>query len=456
MLILARLHETLASHPGDDGRGEQGHILLRVFAMLERANIRYCVLHGYEGFSRPIESDVDCIIDPSVSNRALRDLFHRNSDFIGAELIRCQGAYLVLACRNPDGTHSFLALDFTRHCDVKDLPLYDGDEILSTRRYEQFYIPASDVEFGAYLARCIAKKTLCEDRARRLSNLFRKNPAHCTAQIARHWSSKNAQFIVAGAQSGDWRSVRERLSSLQADLRWNAIKRRPLRFLANKFYSFTGRINRVLRPDGVSVVFLGPDGAGKSSVIETIGPKLADVFPRSTCLGFAPGLLAFLRRGKSSTSEPHGQQPRSQLVSLARIAYWFVFYMLGFVALRLAVARSTLVLYDRHFVDILVDQKRYRYGGPVWLLRLLWQIIPKPDLIILLDAPAEVLQARKQEVPFEVTALQRQAYLELVQTLPNGRIVDASQRPVHVANSIGEIILRYAANRVCGKTTNTI
>lgn len=424
--------------------------------MLERAGIRYCVLHGYEDFSGPIESDVDCIIDSSVSNRALRALLQRNSGFIGAELVRCQGSYFVLASRNPDGAHSFLALDFTRNCDVNELPLYDGSEILATRRYEQFYIPASDVEFGAYLARCIAKNNLGDDRTRRLNNLFLKNPAHCSAHIARHWGSANAQRIVAGAQSGDWRSVRERLSSLKAELAWNAIRRHPMRFIFNKFFSITGRIKRVLRPDGVSVVFLGPDGAGKSSVIEAIGPKLADVFPRSTCLGFAPGLLSFLRRGKTSTSDPHGLRPRSQLVSLARIAYWLIFYMLGFVALRLAVARSTLVLYDRHFVDILVDQKRYRYGGPVWLLRLVWRIIPKPDLIILLDAPAEVLQARKQEVPFEVTARQRQAYLEILQTFPNGRIVDASQWPAHVANSVVEIILRYTAERAGGSTTNTI
>ncbi len=58
------------------------------------------------------------------------------------------------------------------------------------------------------------------------------------------------------------------------------------------------------------------------------------------------------------------------------------------------------MLNDRHFLDILVDQRRYRYGGPLWLLRLIRRLIPKPDLVNLLDAPPKVLQARKQELSF--------------------------------------------------------
>ena len=60
---------------------------------------------------------------------------------------------------------------------------------------------------------------------------------------------------------------------------------------------------------------------------------------------------------------------------------------------------------------MLVDPRRYRYGGAMWLARWVGKIIPKPDLWILLDAPAEVLQKRKQEVPPEETARQRRAYL---------------------------------------------
>jgi thymidylate kinase len=422
---------------------EQERILLSVFRMLENAGVEYCVPHGYDDFSSPMKSDVDCIISANVSDRALEALLRSNSKVIGAELVLRRNAYFVLASRDENGTHSFIALDFSRNYDVCDLPLYSGRELLQTRRSGNVRVPASDIEFGAYLARCVAKRSLNEDRTRRLSDLYQRSPLDCAQQVSRFWSGTSAKLLVAGAESGDWTAVYDNLSNIAAELRRKAIGRRPARFLANKILAIARRVKRLLNPDGLSVAFLGPDGAGKSSVIATLPSSLDFVFPRVSELGFAPGLLSFMRRGSRSTSEPHGLQPRSPLISLARVAYWISYYILSWPALRFALARSTLVLYDRHFVDILVDQRRYRYGGPLWLLRLAWRCIPKPDLIILLDAPAEVLQARKQEVPMEVSARQREAYLALIHTLPNGHIVDSSQSSGDVTNDIVEIILRH-------------
>jgi thymidylate kinase len=53
--------------------------------------------------------------------------------------------------------------------------------------------------------------------------------------------------------------------------------------------------------------------------------------------------------------------------------------------------------------------------------------MPQPKLWILLNAPAEVLQARKQEVTPQETARQCEAYLAFVRKLHRHVIVDASQ-----------------------------
>jgi thymidylate kinase len=106
------------------------------------------------------------------------------------------------------------------------------------------------------------------------------------------------------------------------------------------------------------------------------------------------------------------------------------------------------VLHDRHLVDALVDPKRYRYSGPMWLLRLIWWFVPRPDLIILLDAPPEVLQARKQEVSFEESARQRKAYRSLVGRMVNGHIVDAARPLDEVVRAVNDLILHYLSARV--------
>ena len=117
----------------------------------------------------------------------------------------------------------------------------------------------------------------------------------------------------------------------------------------------------------------------------------------------------------------------------------------------MVLARAALVMYDRHFVDILVDTRRYRYGGPDWALQWVWHLMPKPNLVILLDAPAEILQQRKQEVPLAVTARQRDAYLALVRNIPNGHVVDAGQSREAVTDQVARVVLRYLAARVADR-----
>jgi thymidylate kinase len=53
--------------------------------------------------------------------------------------------------------------------------------------------------------------------------------------------------------------------------------------------------------------------------------------------------------------------------------------------------------------------------------------MPQPRLWVLLDAPAEVLQTRKQEVSMEETARQRDAYRAFVQNQKDYVIVNAAQ-----------------------------
>ena len=427
-----------------------GRVLANVFAALDRANIPYCVLHGYETYPQAIKSDVDFVVDAKVTPRRLCNLLHRESESIGARIVRCRGYHIVLALKDADGLPSLLTLDASLDCRVDDVVFYAGSEVLANRRrHRHFWVPSAAVEFGSYLTRSIAKGRLEDERTRRLSRIYDQDPAGCEQHVARWWTGRAADLIISAAKSGDWRDVRQHLDALRTELRKQAVRKSPLRFLASKVESFADRVRRVWRPDGLNVVFLGPDGAGKSAVIDAVGPLLAPAFARWTYGGFAPSpLQAVLRRPQGPTNQPHGLPPRSLPTSLIRAAYWLAYYMLGYVPMRLSLARSTLVLNHRGFVDILVDPKRYRYGGPSWLVRLIWRLIPKPDLIFLLDAPPEVLQTRKQEVSFEETAHQRGAYLSLMQEIKNGHVIDAAQPLDKVVRDVSDLILQRLSMRL--------
>jgi len=196
---------------------------------------------------------------------------------------------------------------------------------------------------------------------------------------------------------------------------------------------------------GVFVVVLGPDGSGKSTIINKVAHSLCidrAIIPVFT-FHWRPQFLKTKSVIKIVT-DPHSKPPRSRITSLVKLIYLIVVFNLGYlIKIRRLLHRDGIVIFDRYYHDILVDSQRYRLQAPLWLTRLISKTIPSPDLWILLDAPPEVLQSRKQEVSFEETKRQRNEYLYLIKHLHNGVVVDASQLPDLVAESATKHILDF-------------
>jgi thymidylate kinase len=173
------------------------------------------------------------------------------------------------------------------------------------------------------------------------------------------------------------------------------------------------------------IVILGPDGAGKSSVIQGLMKNLAQEGRAVKMRHLRPGIVN-LRRGQPVTIvvDPHGSPPRSALVSSVKILVWILDEWYANLFLD---KKDELLICDRYYHDLLVDPIRYRYGGPAWLARLVGKLMPQPNLWVLLDAPTEVLQARKQEVDPNETSRQRQVYLSFVRNQRQYAIIDAAQ-----------------------------
>jgi thymidylate kinase len=131
-----------------------------------------------------------------------------------------------------------------------------------------------------------------------------------------------------------------------------------------------------------------------------------------------------------------------------QLILWLLRYTIGWARdIWPANIKSTAILFDRYYHDVLVDPRRYRYGGPTWWARALGWLVPKPDLWILLDAPADVLQARKTEVPAQESERQRRAYVALVESFDNGIVIDSSNPLDDVRREATRGILEFMAHR---------
>src|SRR5581483_2799600 len=194
----------------------------------------------------------------------------------------------VVAGTDADGSPCVVDLDLSADYQLDGRRFYSGAEVLAGRRRQgEVWVPARPVEFGCTLVRRVAKGTLADDHARRLTDLYRQDPAGCREQVARFWRADATAVIAAAAESGDWEPVRRDLPRLRAALMQRVTLQHPVRFVGYHLSRFVRRFKRYVRPDGgVGVVFLGPDGAGKSSVIAGVRRDLAGVFPTSDCLSF--------------------------------------------------------------------------------------------------------------------------------------------------------------------------
>ena len=189
------------------------------------------------------------------------------------------------------------------------------------------------------------------------------------------------------------------------------------------------------------IAFLGCDGSGKSAVIQGAAGRLrAD--GAAVILGhWMPKAFSGAEVSKANAADdPHGQAPRGVISSVLKLGWlWMNWWTAWFRSLR-TVSHKGIILFDRYHADLLVDPRRYRYGGPIWLAHLASRAMPQPDQVFFLDAEPDVLLSRKQEVSIEALQKGRTAYLKLCRSDSRFQVIDASQPLEQVIESVIESI----------------
>jgi hypothetical protein len=177
--------------------------------------------------------------------------------------------------------------------------------------------------------------------------------------------------------------------------------------------------------------------------------------------------LAIKRRrgGRSDMTVGHGEPglrgggPIAAARRMIRIVNWLAEEGYRAALARRIRRRPALVVFDRHFFCDYYGSAVAPTDGPRPLdARLHGYVLrnwyPRPDLTLFLDAPPEVLIARKAGESIERVAKRRLAYLDLEGVLPAFQIVDADRPVGQVVDDVVGRIIAFVSGGTIDADTN--
>jgi thymidylate kinase len=192
---------------------------------------------------------------------------------------------------------------------------------------------------------------------------------------------------------------------------------------------------------GAVLSIVGPDGAGKTTLIDSL---LQGELAGAPVLRMRrPGVLYRRSVPDVPVTEPHRDPPYHPLASLAKTAYLLVDVWLGWrLRIRPFVRRGGWVIIERGWWDIAVDPLRYRMRQHGRLLWWLGRLLPAPDLLMILEAPPEVVFARKTELTVAELGRQMGAWRDHLPARQKHVFLDASRPASEVTRRAAEAIAR--------------
>lgn len=416
----------------------------RLIKILDSNGITYAIVGKTETYPQNISSDIDIVIPRNMIPKfhsAIWQLETTHTKIVQMFQHEIVAFYFIIfdfSSSNRLYIQPDVCTDYYR----KGRKLLSADSLLqNTVEAPQggFRILSPEKEFIYYLLKKIDKQSVSEDQFSHLLHCYIQKAAQCMEEAKVFWGEKDRLFIQAALQKESYKLLIDNLKDLQKGIH-DSQKVTYSNFMKNAFL----KLKRIIHPTGYTIALLGPDGSGKTAVIEQLKKDISPAFRRIRQYHLFPKK----EKNNRVNQNPQGQKARGVILSILKLGYFVYLYNRGYLKLVYpARIRSTLTIFDRYYDDILIDPIRYRNGVPGPVVKFFGHLIPQPQLWIVLEAPTDVIQKRKAEVTPAETERQRKAYVAFAKSKEECLLVNTNRNVENISNDICQFICQALNKR---------
>lgn len=445
--------------------------LIPFFKELEEAKIIWAVSHGWEGLPYYARHDVDLVAEKIyikkiariINDVSLKTGWKSYAQFRFSNLY----SYWLVHSNGP----SYFQIDIEVGCGMRGVQFLDVSSQLSERwkNSENIWCMTS-----AYAATWVLLKELVSNgklerysRQESVVKSIEKDPKKACEVLAAALRGEQslAGRIVSLCRNREW----DLLSGLAYDVR--RVTMRPRigdvpKIVRYAFDNIRMRVFPFLRP---FIVFVGPDGCGKTTICDKVVerfdhrplvsirrihshfgnmPRLRDVY--QACAKLVGRKVEYLPDPEPGTRGIGMTKPLSRLRSMFYVLYYGIGLSLARVTLFRWRTFSGLLLADRYYYDYYF--MRGYLNCPQWWLTVIEIIVPKPDLIFVLERPAEEIYRQKPELDVQEIVREQTVIRKCFGNRKHVWFIDAAHGIDATTRNVTETIERWIESYGCKLT----
>lgn len=429
------------------------------FAELNKNNITYCVLRNYERLPQYISShDIDILLDINDLKKAV-SCIETVATKVGVKtafFINHQYVKVFIFFKIYRKQISSIKIDYFFNFETGGAVFMNSAEILhQTKIYKNFYVIDSVQEAIINWLNPLITGHIVKDKYRKkIYNIITSYPDNFKSYMASILGTKLTDKLWPLLANGNLVRTLEYFPEIRRQSWLMSFRRNPFAVTKGLLSHLYVEIKRRLFPKKQMIVLIGPDGTGKSTVVDHLKEGVCNLMKwdiaKIKIFHFRPNILPNLKKllpfgGKGTAAEeftnPHRTKPSNAIFSLIRLLYYIGDYIFGYYyRLHWLFGKHYILLFDRYYYDFIVDPARSRIKLPKFIPMFLLKIVPKPTLTVLIDNDVDTILERKQELPASEIARQIKEYRSLLKLLPNAIAVDGRKS---VADIVEEIAAEY-------------